>query len=114
MKKLILAALAATIAIGPLAATAAEAAPQRTVTTVRERPNGTVVERTTTTRGPAYRTWHRGERFDRRYAQSYRAIPNWRAYRLSAPPRGHYWYRSGRDAVLVRNGVVVSIRGGIF
>jgi Ni/Co efflux regulator RcnB len=108
MKKLILTALAATLVAGPLAATAAEAAPQaREVTTVRERPNGTTVVTT--------RTWRTGQRFDRRYAPNYRRITEYRTYRLRAPGRGFYWVRSGRDALLVRpNGTIVEVRPGLF
>lgn len=110
MNKLILAALAATVAALPIAA---EAAPQArtTHTTVRQRPNGAVVTRTTT----RYRTWRAGDRFDRRYAEGYRTLPNWQAYRLNRPARGQYWVRSGRDAILVRpNGTVVTVRTGAF
>jgi Ni/Co efflux regulator RcnB len=109
MKKLILSAVAAVVAASPIAITAAEAAPiQRERTTVvRERPNGTVVTRTTTRRADArpnqYRKWRKGQRFDRRYAQNYRVI-DYRTYRgrgLYAPPRGYRWVRSGNDAVLI-------------
>ncbi|MGR6327973.1 RcnB family protein [Sphingomonas sp. XXL09] len=109
MKKIILSAIAATLIAGPLAATAAEAAPQqrREVTTVRERPNGTTVVTT--------RTWRTGQRFDRRYAPNYRRINEYRTYRLRAPQRGFYWARSGRDAILVRpNGTIVEVRPGLF
>lgn len=102
MKKFLLSAIAMTLVAGPLAATAAQAAPQHSVTTVKQRPNGTVVTKT--------RTWRAGDRFDRRYATSYTTLTNWRGYRLSAPPRGHHWVRSGRDAVLIRdNGTVVRV-----
>lgn len=107
MKKLILSAIAATLVASPMIASAAEAAPQqRTVTTVKERPNGrTVVTTRTTTRD-----WRPGQRFDRRYASNYRVVRDYRTYRLAAPPRGHYWARSGRDAVLVRdNGTIVRV-----
>lgn len=113
MKKLILAAIAATVAVGPLAAVTAEAQTRQT-TIVRERPNGTVVTRTTT-RTNGYRTWRTGDRFDRRRAQNFRRLDNWRGYRLAAPGRGQYWARSGRDAVLVRpNGTIVSVRTRVF
>ncbi|MCP3733297.1 RcnB family protein [Sphingomonas sp. RP10(2022)] len=113
MKKLILSAIAATLVASPMIVSAAEAAPQRerTVTTVRERPNGrTVVTQRTTVRNNAPRAWRAGQRFDRRYATNYRVVRDYRTYRLAAPPRGHYWARSGRDAVLVRdNGTVVRV-----
>lgn len=119
MKKLILSAIAATLVASPMAIAAAEAAPvqrERTVTTVKERPNGrTVVTQRTVVRnngvrnnGP--RNWRAGQRFDRRYATNYRVVRDYRTYRLAAPPRGHYWARSGNDAVLVRdNGTVVRV-----
>lgn len=117
MKKFFLSAIAATLAAGPVLATAAEAAPQqrREVTTIRERPNGrTVVTQRTTIRQPGYRGWNRGDRFDRRSAQNYRQLNDWRAYRLAAPTRGAYWARSGRDAVLLRGGRVVEVRTRVF
>ena len=114
MKKLILSALAATIAIGPIVATAAEAAPQaRSTTTVRQRPNGTVVTRTTSAR-PGYRAWRKGQRFDSRYAQNYQVV-DYRRYRgLRAPPHGYHYVRSGNDAVLVgiTSGIIASVIAG--
>ena len=123
MKKLILAAIAATIAMGPALATAAEAAPvqqRREVTTVRQQPNGrTVVTKRTVVRNnrgqqQRFRTWNRGDRFDQRQAQNYQRLSNYRQYRLSAPTRGAYWARSGRDAVLLRNGQVIEVRTRTF
>ncbi len=131
MKKLAIAAIAASIFALPAAADAQG----RTI--VRERPNATVV----INRGPgyqqrqviqhnnrannravrqynravrqdqrayrqdqrAYRQWQRGQRFDQRYAPNYRAI-NYRSYAnrgVYAPPRGYQWVQSGNDAVLI-------------
>ena len=62
------------------------------------------------------RKWRSGERFDSRKARAFRQI-DYRQYRkLKAPPKGHRWVRSGRDAVLIRtNGnVVVSVSPGLF
>lgn len=106
MRKLILGALAAAAAVSPLAPASAQG---RTVTTVRETPRGTVVRT---------RTFRAGERFDRRRAANYRVI-DYRPYagrRLHAPPRGFYWARSGRDAVLVRrsNGVIRRVVPNVF
>ena len=116
MKQFILSVVAATLVVGPLAATAAQAAPQRRETTVvRERPNGrTVVTRRTVERQPQYRTWRKGQRFDRRYARNYRQI-DYRQYRgLRAPPRGYRYYQSGNDAVLasVATGVIAAVIAG--
>ena len=112
MKKLILSAVAATLAASPLLATVAEAAPQqRTVTTVKENRNGRTV---VTTRTTAH-NWRTGQRFESRNAPNYRRITEHRTYRLRAPQRGFYWARSGRDAVLVRpNGTIVEVRRGLF
>ena len=92
MKTFLLAALAATIATGPVLASAAEAAPaqqRRETVVVRERDNGrrTVTKRTVVreqygrdygqqrgVRANQYRNWRKGERFDRRYARNYRQI----------------------------------------
>ena len=68
MKKLILSAIAATLVASPMVASVAEAAPQqRTVTTVKERPNGrtVVTTRTTETRG-----WRAGQRFEQDMAHA--------------------------------------------
>lgn len=113
MKKLILSAIAATLVASPMAIAAADAAPvqrERTVTTVKHRPNGrTVVTQRTTVRNTPY-GWRAGERFDRRRATNYRVVRDYRTYRLAAPGRGQYWARSGNDAVLVRdNGTVVRV-----
>ena len=119
MKKLILAALAAATVISPVLATTAGAAPMqvRHSETVRHNGNGhTVVTQRDVYRGNQNRTWRRGERFDRRYAQNYRQI-DWRQYRgrrLYAPPRGYQWVRSGNDAVLiaVTSGIIGAVLAG--
>lgn len=38
-------------------------------------------------------------------------VDDWRAHRLSAPPRGHHWVQTGADYVLVAivSGVVVQV-----
>jgi Ni/Co efflux regulator RcnB len=112
MKKLILSAIAATLVASPMALAPVQR--ERTVTTVKERPNGrTVVTQRTVVRNDRHggpRNWRTGQRFDRRYATNYRVVRDYRTYRLAAPPRGAYWARSGNDAVLVRdNGTVVRV-----
>ncbi|MDO7844347.1 RcnB family protein [Sphingomonas immobilis] len=129
MKKFILAALATSILAGPIAAVPASAQDHRDrrdvrhSTVVRERPNGNVVvNRRTVVRNDHrndFRRWNKGQRFDRRYAQNYREINDWRAYRgrhLYAPPRGYHWVRSGNDAVLVAvtGGLIASVLAGAF
>lgn len=115
MKKMILSAIAATLIAGPLAASAAEAAPQqrdRRTTVVRQQPNGrTVVTQRTVSRQPQFRNWRKGQRFDQRYARNYRQI-DYRQYRgLRAPPRGYRYVRSGNDAVLVgvTSGIIAAV-----
>lgn len=129
-KKFVLGAVAAATVASPLVATAAEAQTRRTVTTVeRHGPYRSVerrtvehrgpyrsVERRTVVRQPGYRAWHRGDRFDRRYARNYRSV-DYRQYRgrgLYAPPRGYGWVQSGNDAVLVAlaSGVIGAVIGG--
>ena len=122
MKKLILAALAASAALSPIIATSAEAQNrERQTTTVREGRNGrtVVTNRTVVRGGQQYRRWNKGQRFDRRYAQNYSEIRDWRAYRgrrLYAPPRGYHWVRSGNDAVLVAvtGGLIGAVLAGAF
>ncbi|MCR5872050.1 MULTISPECIES: RcnB family protein [unclassified Sphingomonas] len=121
MKKFVLAAVAASVAVSPiLAAAPAAAAPQRHTTVVKHKPNGKVVVRQQTV-GKAtpqrYRKWQRGQRFDHRYAQNYRQI-DYRQYNrqyrghLNAPPRGYRYVQSGNDIVLVS--IASGIIGAIF
>ena len=120
MKKFILSALAATVALSPIAITAAEAQPYRQQTTVvKHKANGRTVVVQKQTRGynnHQYRKWTKGQRFDRRYAQNYRQI-DYRQYRgrhLYAPPRGYQWVQSGNDAVLiaVTSGLIGAVLSG--
>ena len=135
MKKFLLSALAATVALSPIAATAAEAAPrydrgQRT-TVVKHKANGRTVvidRRVNDNRGydrgnrgygrnnAGYHRWNKGQRFDRRYARNYRVV-DYRQYRgrgLYAPPRGYQWAQSGNDAVLIAltSGLIGAVLGG--
>jgi Ni/Co efflux regulator RcnB len=118
MKKFLLAALAASAAITPIAATIADAQVRQT-REVHQGPHGRTVVTTRTVANPGYRRWARGQRFDRRYAQNYTEIRDWRAYRgrrLYAPPRGYHWVRSGNDAVLVAltGGLIGAVLSGAF
>jgi Ni/Co efflux regulator RcnB len=117
MKKFLLAALAASVALSPMAASAASAQgrPQERHTTVVQR-NGDVVKRTVVRQqAPQYRTnWRKGQRFDQRQARNYRQI-DYRQYRgLRAPPRGYRYVQSGNDAVLVGigSGIIAAIVAG--
>ena len=64
-----------------------------------------------------WRTFRKGERFDRSRAQNYRVV-DYHSYRsrLRPPPRGYHWVRSGNDAVLVAitSGIVASVVSGLF
>lgn len=129
MKTFLMSAIAATLVAAPVMATAADAQAYRqnarTVTTVKQKPNGrTVVTQRTVARPQArtvtrtvYRdTWRRGERFDRARARNYRVI-DYRQYRgLRAPPRGYRYVRSGNDAVLigVTSGIVAAVLSGVI
>lgn len=119
MKKFILAAVATIVAVSPIAASVAEAQPyqQRSKTTVVQKRNGDVVQRTVVRQqAPKYRSdWRKGQRFDQRQARNYRQI-DYRQYRgLRAPPRGYRYVRSGNDAVLVGgNNVIASVIANIF
>lgn len=118
MKKFLLSAVAATVAISPIAATAAEAQPHRS-----DRGHRVEDRRGYDNRGNQrgwnknqYRKWAKGQRFDRRYAQNYRVV-DYRQYRqrgLYAPPRGYQWAQSGNDAVLiaVASGLIGAVLGG--
>ena len=114
MKKLILAALAASVALSPMAASVANAQGHREErqTTVVKR-NGNVVQRTVVRqRTPQYRSdWRKGQRFDQRRARNYRQI-DYRQYRgLRAPPRGYRWQRVDDSYILaaVATGLIASV-----
>jgi Ni/Co efflux regulator RcnB len=105
MKKLILAAVTASLLASPVLA----AAPQQH----HDRQPAKVVvtkKKVVTTR--QYRNWRKGERFDSRYARNYRQV-DYRKYRtLKAPPRGYRYVQSGNDAVLV--GITSGIIAAVF
>ncbi len=58
----------------------------------------------------------KGERFDRSRAENYRRVSYRENRRLSPPPRGHVWVRSGQDVLLVRlsDNVVRNIISGLY
>lgn len=115
IKKLLMSLAATTMVVSPLAAAQAQAAPHREVTrVVKQGPHGrTVVKHKSVVRKNDYRRWSKGQRFDRRYARDYRVVNNYRDYRLSAPPRGYQWVRSGNDAVLIAitSGIIGAVIG---
>jgi Ni/Co efflux regulator RcnB len=115
IKKLLMSLAATTMVAAPLVTAQAQAAPHREVTrVVKHGPHGrTVVKQKTAWRVNDHRRWAKGQRFDRRYASNYRVINDYRSYRLSAPPRGYHWVRSGNDAVLVAitSGIIGAVIG---
>ena len=121
MKKIIIAALAATIATAPVLAGPRDnynnnrgkfEQSQRQVTkkvVVTKQQNNRQAQK-------QYRKWMKGQRFDSRYAQNYRVVSNPRQYRLNTAPRGYRWVQSGNDAVLVgiTSGIIASILTGVI
>ncbi|CAN5328076.1 RcnB family protein [soil metagenome] len=117
LKGLATSAMIAATVLSPLAAVEAQAQPgQRTVihqsVQQEQGPRGHVTVQKTVVRTD-HRSWRKGERFDHRQARNYREIGNYRTYRLSTPPRGYHWVRSGNDAVLVAitSGIIGAVIG---
>jgi Ni/Co efflux regulator RcnB len=54
---------------------------------------------------------YRGQRLPSHYRNRQYVVDNWRAHRLSAPPRGHYWVQVGNDYVLaaIATGVIATV-----
>lgn len=53
----------------------------------------------------------KGRRLPGEYRSRHYVVDNWRAHRLSAPPRGYHWVQVGGDYVLVSNsnGIIFQI-----
>ncbi|MDB5469569.1 MAG: hypothetical protein JWR84_1129 [Caulobacter sp.] len=49
---------------------------------------------------PGYTAWRRGAYLPRDYRSNGYRVNDYGRYRLRAPPRGYYWYRSGDDYIL--------------
>jgi Ni/Co efflux regulator RcnB len=66
-------------------------------------------------RGYQARDWRRGERLPAAYRGRAYAV-DYRAYRLSAPPRGYEYRRVGDDVVLtaIASGIIASVLIGMF
>jgi len=60
--------------------------------------------------GPAH-TFYRGGRLPVEYRHRHYVVEDWRAYHLSAPPRGYHWVQTGGDFVLIAiaTGIIASI-----
>jgi Ni/Co efflux regulator RcnB len=54
---------------------------------------------------------YRGARLPSSYHNRQYVVDNWRAHRLSAPPRGYHWLQVGGDYVLaaVATGIIASV-----
>lgn len=102
MKKLIIAALAASVAATPVLAAPYQHNDHR----------GRVEQRHDNRQIQNHR-WSKGQRFDYRQAPNYRVITA-RQYHLREAPRGYRWVRSGNDAVLIgiTTGVIASVLAG--
>ena len=123
MKKLILAALAATVVATPVMAAPFDNDRGRGGYEQRHDQRGDRFDHRND-RGDRYgyrndrhgdrfehRRWNRGDRFDYRYARNYRVIGNPGRYHLGYAPRGYRWVQSGNDAVLVgiTTGIIASV-----
>ncbi|MEN2746068.1 RcnB family protein [Sphingomonas sp. T9W2] len=121
MKKLILAAMTASLLATPMTASA------QSRTVIKEKPGRTVVVQKDGRGQKVTRTvvrqqqagnarWQRGQKFDRNRAANYRVVDyrNYRQRGVYAPPRGYQWVRSGNDAVLVSiaSGLIGAVIGG--
>jgi Ni/Co efflux regulator RcnB len=126
MKKLMLAAAGAAVALSPIAATPALARDfnghnfnrhvqvhKRNVVKNRYVQNRYVQNRYVQQRYVQQRHWRQGERFDYRYAPNYRVISNPYYYNLRPAPYGYRWVQSGNDAVLIAitSGIIGAIIG---
>lgn len=63
--------------------------------------------------GPVHRI-HRGGRLPPQYRGRHYVVENWRAHRLTRPPRGYHWVQTGPDYVLaaIATGVILHIMLG--
>lgn len=68
------------------------------------------------TKAVTYKTFRKGERFDRSHARNYQQV-DYRKYRnVKAPPRGYHYVRSGNDLLLVgvTSGIIAAVTAGMF
>lgn len=65
-------------------------------------------ERPFNAHGPQF---HRGGRIPQEYRNRQYVVDDWRAHRLSPPPRGHHWVQVGADYVLIAiaTGIIVQL-----
>ncbi|KMS53514.1 membrane protein [Novosphingobium barchaimii LL02] len=109
MKKFTAALIAAAIVVPTLAAAPAMAQPMR-----HDDHRGS--SKTVVTKQVTYKTFRKGERFDRNRARNYQQV-DYRKYRnVKAPPRGYHYVRSGNDLLLVgiTSGIISAVTTGMF
>jgi Ni/Co efflux regulator RcnB len=123
MRKFVTALLAASTLAAPALASPAMAATghdwnrsSQHATAQRHDDHSRYDQRRDNDRRADYRSWRKGDRFDHRYAQSYRVITNPRHYHLTNAPRGYRWVQSGHDAVLIgaSSGLVIYVMNHVF
>ncbi len=63
---------------------------------------------------PGYAAWRRGAYLPSYYRSNDYRINDYGRYRLRAPPRGYYWYRSGNDYLLaaIASGLIFEVIAG--
>lgn len=129
MKKLILAAVGASVALTGFAAPASaagfdrqdrsrhEQVQTRHVAGNRQVQSRNVVKNrfVQNNRNQGHR-WQCGQRFDQRYAMNYRVVSNPGYYHLRNAPRGYRWVQSGNDAVLIAitSGIIGAVLANAF
>jgi Ni/Co efflux regulator RcnB len=118
MKKLIIAALAASVAASPvLAAPWSNNGHDRNGRYEQRHDNRGGYDRhdrndrSDRYERSQYRKWNKGQRFDSRYARNYRVISGPSRYHLRPAPRGYRWVQSGNDAVMVgiTTGIIAAV-----
>ena len=126
LKKIALAAVAASVIAAPAAAApnyrydngprVERVQKTKVVTRDNGRRQVTKVKQVRQVSRQQHRNWRKGERFDNRYASNYRVISNPRAYRLYDAPRGYRWVQSNNDAVLVAvaSGLIGAVLGNVL
>jgi len=116
MRKFLMVLAATTMAIAPLAATSANAAPKYKVEKTIQYNHG---KRVSVTKAAVVKPkhnqqhrWAKGQKFDRRYATNYRVINQPQNHRLYHAPRGYQWVQSGNDAILI--GITSGLIGAVI
>lgn len=114
MKKLIIAALAASVAASPVLAAPWDNGHDGRGRYEQRHDNGRYDRHDNRGGQFQYRSWGKGQRFDSRYARNYRVISGPNRYHLRPAPRGYRWVQSGNDAVMVgiTTGLIAAVIAG--